>query len=93
MENQDSVNVGKVHSSGEGLLSESQIADLAAPLLVVVQNAIAEDWDLVKDTAGRVADQKTIFDLAFRFGWHAASKHYSQAINTLVSSGEPSPQR
>lgn len=48
------------------------------PLHVIVQNAAAEDWELVKDTAGKCADRKVIFDLAFRFGWHAATKQVSE---------------
>jgi hypothetical protein len=37
--------------------------------------AITEDWELIKDTAGAVADRKSIFELAYRFGWHAAGKY------------------
>ena len=40
-----------------------------------LQRLIDEDWELIKDTAGAVSDRHTIFDMAFRFGWHAARKH------------------
>lgn len=40
-----------------------------------IQRLIDEDWELVKDTAGLVADRHTIFDMAFRYGWYAARKH------------------
>lgn len=43
-------------------------------LQIEIQKAIDEDWELVKDTAGAHADRRTLFDLAFRFGWHAATK-------------------
>lgn len=42
---------------------------------LAIENAIAEDWELVKDTAGRVNTAAEIFPLAYRFGWHAARKH------------------
>jgi hypothetical protein len=41
----------------------------------VIAAAIVEDWELVEDTAGATADRKSIFDLAYRFGWHAAGKY------------------
>lgn len=42
---------------------------------LAIENAIAEDWELVKDTAGKVNTAAEIFPLAYRFGWHAARKH------------------
>lgn len=45
-------------------------------LQVAIQAAIDEDWELIKDTAGKFADRRSMFNMAYRFGWHAASKHY-----------------
>lgn len=50
------------------------------PIHIALQDAITEDWELVKDTAGKACDAKTIFELAFRFGWHAGSKYCAAAV-------------
>lgn len=49
-----------------------------------IQRLIDEDWELVKNTAGVSADRRAMFDMAFRFGWHAARKH-----NQVVTDEEP----
>lgn len=56
---------------------EGVIVDELTGLQTAIQEAIAEDWELVRGTAGQVNDPKGMFDLAYRFGWHAANKYHS----------------
>lgn len=47
-------------------------------LQLAIEKAVAEDWDLIKDTTGKACDARAIFDLAYRFGWHASDKYHQR---------------
>lgn len=52
-------------------------AESVAELRAAIDAAITEDWEIVKDTAGKFADRHSMFEMAYRFGWHAATKYWT----------------
>lgn len=60
---------------GFGDVSEN--VQSALRLQLAIDKAIADDWEQVKDAAGKT-DRRSLFDMAYRFGWHEATKYWTK---------------